>query len=152
MDISILLTSACHLTHNSFAGVNPLAGLGGLNFTRRTSARYPIAGAFFVPAVRVMAAVRGRPKGLPAPSGRSANLCTVVTNSCLAASGDDSHITLGIDTMHLPVLHLSSAINSSKTHRAKAHRAMARAALRSDSSLHHHINKARQLESQGGAE
>lgn len=144
------------LAYDLGAGVNPPDGLGGPHDNRRTSALHPIAGAFFVPAVRVMAAVRGTPKGVPVPIGRSANLRTVVTLTCLAASGDDSKTTIGIDTMHTLSLRLH-ALNPSVINRAKAHRALALAALRSDSSLknrlsryNYHTEKARQLEGKGG--
>lgn len=162
MDIPILLTNACYLTHNDFAGVNPLAGLGGPNINRRISAPQTMReqAQFFCLnfACRFMAAVRRTPQGVPAPVDRSANLCTAVSNACLAASGDGSDISTGTITMHLPVLRLSCALNPSKIHRAKAHRAMALAALKSDSSLqtridryNHHMSKARQIENTEGA-
>lgn len=147
------------LAYDLAAGTKTPAGLGGPNTSRRTSAHHPIAGAFFVPAVRVMAAVRGTPKGVPVPGIRSANLRTVVTLTCLAASGDDSHNIPGIDTMHRPLLRLKSALSPSVIARAKAHRAMAKHALQSDTSLktrveryNHHMQRARALESKGGAQ
>lgn len=157
MDLPILLTSVCYLTHNDFSGVNPPDGRRGPNDNRRTSALHPIAGAFFAPAVRVMAAVRGTPSGVPVPIGRSANPRTAVS-TFVAGSADGSSLTIGIDAM-TPLLRLKSALNPSAISRAKAHRAMALAALRSNSSLQNrlkrynaHTEKARQLESLGGAQ
>ena len=157
MDLPILLTNVCYLTQNHFSGVNPLDGLGGPT-SNGAQAPHTIAGAFFVPAVRVMAAVRGTPKGVPVPFDRSANLRTVVSIPCLAASGDDSYKSNGVSLMHTLSLRLH-ALNPSRIQRAKAHRAMALAALRSDSSLknrlsryNYHAEKARQLEIAGGAQ
>ena len=152
-----VLTVLRTLAQTSSAGVNPPAGFDSLNISRRTSAHHPIAGAFFVPAVRVMAAVRGEPKGSPVPRGRSVNPRTAVS-TCLTASSDGSNFTLGIDTMHLPLLRLKCALSPSVIARAKAHRAMALAALRSDSSLknrlsryNYHTSIALRLEGKGGA-
>ena len=144
------------LAYASTAGVNPPDGLGGPT-SNGALAPHTIAGAFFVPAVCVMAAVRGTPKGVPVPFDRSANLRTVVSITCLAASGDDSHNSNGVIPMHTLSVRLHT-LNPSVIHRAKAHRAMALAALRSNSSLHNrlkrynaHIAIARQLEGKGGA-
>lgn len=146
------------LAYTCGAGVNPPDGLGRPIYTKAHKRPHTIAGAFFVPAVRVMAAVRGTPSGVPVPWYRSANPRTVVTIPCLAASGDDSYQHQGIDTM-TPLLRLKSALNPSTLSRAQAHRAMAMHALRSNSSLKNrlkrynaHIEKARQLESIGGAQ
>ena len=155
MDLPILLTNVCYLTQNHFSGVNPPDGFGDPR-TKGAQAPHTIAGAFFVPAVRVMAAVRGRPKGLPVPFGRFANLRTAV--SLVWRQGDGSSLTKGTITMHTLSLRLH-ALNPSRIQRAKAHRAMALAALRSDSSLknrlsryNYHTEKARQLEIAGGVQ
>lgn len=156
---SPILHNMRKVAYTSWAGVNPPAGLGGPNTYRRTSAPITLLALFLCPQCRVMAGVvRGIPKGMPVPIGRSANLRTTsVTLPCLAASGDGSEQTIGTITMHLPLLRLR-ALNPSKIRRAAAHRKMALAALRSNSSLYNrlkrynaHIAKARQLEGKGGA-
>jgi hypothetical protein len=103
---------------------------------------------FLCPPFRVMAAVRGRPSGLPGskfPVRQPAHSCH--PNSF----GDDQwqlHLKLGALPMR--------TTNPSKI-RAAAHRAMARAALHANSSLrsrlaryNSHMEKARALEATGG--
>ena len=99
---------------------------------------------------RVMAAVRGRPSGLPGskfPVRQPAHSCHP------KSFGDDPwqlHLKLGATTM--------TALISSKI-RALAHRKMALSALRANSSLsvrlkryNHHMDQARALEAQGGVQ
>ncbi len=85
---------------------------------------------------------------------RSANLCTVATQSCFAAGSGDSRSQVGAIPMQFS-LTLNPSVESSK---AAAHRAMAFAALRANSSLavrlarfNSHMAKSRALETVGGA-
>lgn len=109
-------------------------------------------GVFLCPQFRVMAAVRGRPSGLPG----SKFPVRQPAHSCHHSFGDDSwqlHTKLGVvpvqDAIAVSVIRI----------RAAAHRAMAIAALHADSSLSVRLKrynaamaKARALEAQGGAQ
>lgn len=110
---------------------------------------------FLCPPFRVMAAVRGRPSGLPGskfPVRQPAHSCH---QNRLATIRGSSKPNLEQHPMkHDPALNPSAS-----RQRAAAHRAMAFAALRSDSSLssrlsryNHHIRIARSLETTGGAQ
>ncbi len=128
--------------------VNPVAGFGDpMSLAHKRPNRQQAL--FLCLPLRVMAAVRGRPSGLPgtkAPVRQPAH-------SCLHYSfGDGSrqlHFSLGANPM--------TTRNPSKA-RASAHRAMALAALRSNSSLavrlnryNHHRAIQRSLEAQADA-
>ena len=129
--------------------VNPVAGFGDPNNSRRTGAHISVAGAFFVPA---MPCYGGRARETFGSAGclesRFANLRTAATHYRLATVRGSS-TTLGAP----PMKHLH-ALNPSRL-RAAAHRRMAFAALRADSSAavrlsryQHHMAKARALEGQ----
>lgn len=158
MNTSPVLTVLQKQVYSSSAGTLLPVGFSGPITYRRTSAPIPLQALFLCLQCRVMAGVvRGIPKGMPVPIGRSANpRTTSVTITRLAASGDGSEQTIGTLTMHLPLLRLKSALNPSAKSRAAAHRKMALAALRSNTSLkhrvqryNHHASKARELD--GGA-
>ena len=132
--------------------VNPAADLGRSNFSRRTSAHHPKAGAFFASVVSRYGGCAWDTFGCAGClESRSANPRTAVTIPCLAASGDSSN------SRSSTMKHLH-ALNPSRF-RAAAHRRMAFAALRADSSAavrlsryQHHMAKARALEGQGGVQ
>ena len=127
--------------------VNPVAGFGDPNNSRRTGAHHPIAGAFFVPA---MPCYGGRAWETFGSAGclesRFANLRTAATHNRLATVRGSS------TTLGAPPMKYLHALNPSRL-RAAAHRRMAFAALRADSSAavrlsryQHHMAKARALE------
>lgn len=156
-----ILTTPQIMPYACAAGVNPPDGLGRPNDIRRTCApqclRYKAHFLCLSFARCSMAGCVGTPSGVPGPDARSANPAQSVTQPCLAASGGGSPKSSGTITMN-PFLRLKSALNPSALSRAQAHRAMAMHALRSNSSLknrlkryRHHSEKARQLESTGGA-
>ena len=130
--------------------VNPVAGFGDPNTTRRTSAPYPTAGAFFASAVSSYGGCAWeteRSAGFRV--SRFANLRTAATHNRLATVRGSS-TTHGAPPMH--------TLNPSRL-RAAAHRSMAFAALRANSSAatrlaryQHHMAKARRLEAVGGAQ
>lgn len=141
------------LAYSAAVTVNPVAGFGDPNNSRRTGAHIPVAGAFFVPA---MPCYGGRARETFGSAGclesRFANLRTAATHYRLATVRGSS-TTLGA----LPMKHLH-ALNPSRL-RAAAHRRMAFAALRAGSSAavrlsryQHHMAKARALEGQGGVQ
>ena len=144
----IALAQHQHRRYSGYAPAKSGADLGRSNTTRRTSAHHPIAGAFFVPAVRRYGGLRGDTFGCAGfRVSRSANPSQSVTISCLAADGDGS------------TTHGAPPMQQLRIIRAAAHRRMAIAALRADSSLstrlaryQHHITKARALEAVGGAQ
>lgn len=128
--------------------VNPVTDLGrSFNLARRRP--IPLQALFLRLHIRVMAAVRGTPSGVPGakfPVGQPAYSC--LPNS-LGRERWQLHIKLGASPM--------TSRNPSKA-RAAAHRAMAFAALRSDSSLavrlnryNHHRAIQRALEAQPNA-
>ena len=126
--------------------VSPAADLGRSNFSRRTSAHHPKAGAFFASVVSRYGGCAWDTFGCAGClESRSANPRTAATPIRLAANGDSSP-TQGATPMQ-----------QLRNLRAAAHRRMAIAALRADSSLRtrlaryqHHITKARALEAVGG--
>lgn len=128
--------------------VNPVAGFGDPNTTRRTGAHHPIAGAFFVPAMPCYGGCAWETFGSAGfRVSRFANLRTAATHYRLATVRGSSDNTHGAP----PMKHLH-ALNPSRL-RAAAHRRMAFAALRADSSAavrlsryQHHMAKARALE------
>ena len=104
---------------------------------------------FLCPPFRVMAAVRGRPSGLPG----SKFPVRQPAHSCHPKLFDGNSWQLHLNLEYGPMKH---ALNPSKI-RAAAHRAMARAALHANSSLrsrlaryNSHMEKARALEATGG--
>ena len=111
--------------------VNPVADLGrSFNLARRRP--IPLQALFLRLHIRVMAAVRGTPSGVPGakfPVGQPAYSC--LPNS-LGRERWQLHIKLGASPM--------TTRNPSKA-RASAHRAMALAALRSNSSLSVRLNR-----------
>lgn len=148
--IAFALASQHQRRYGSPVTVNPVADLGRSNTTRRTSAHHPIAGAFFVPAVRRYGGLRGDTFGCAGLRvSRSANPSQSVTISCLAADGDGS-TTHGAP----PMKHTRNP----STH-AAAWKARAFAALRADSSLSVRLRRyneamarARSLETVGGVQ
>ena len=107
--------------------VNPVAGFGDPNTTRRTSAPYPTAGAFFASAVSSYGGCAWeaeRSAGFRV--SRFANLRTAATHNRLAT-------VRGSSTTH-GATSMQTTLNPSKSH-AAAWKARAFAALRSDSSL-----------------
>lgn len=129
---------------------NSATRLGGLNCPRRYSAHLRIAGAFFVPAITFYGGLRGSTSVCAGSLGRrSANPTQPTTQFCLAAVGGGSYVQ-GATPM--------TTLIPSKI-RALAHRKMALSALRASSSLsvrlkryNHHMDQARALEAQGGAQ
>lgn len=129
--------------------VNPVAGFGDPNTTRRTSAPVTIAGAFFASAMlRYGGCAWETERSAGFRVSRFANLRTAATHNRLATVRGSSDNTHGAPPMH--------TLNPSRL-RAAAHRRMAFAALRADSSAasrlaryQHHMSKARALESKGG--
>ena len=130
-------------------------GFGDPSTYRRTGAPITIAGAFFVPAFRLMVAVRGRPSGLPGSCmpGSPTRAQLPPLNRLATIRGSSSHTGA-------PPMKAQHACNTSvKSGKAAAHRAMAIAALHADSSLssrlkryNHHVEIARALEAVGGAQ
>ena len=103
---------------------------------------------------RVMAAVRGRPSGLPG----SKFPVRQPAHSCHPKSFDGDSWQLHLNLESRPPMKHAPALNPSKI-RAAAHRAMALAALHANSSLatrlarfNSHMAKARALEAAGGAQ
>jgi len=127
--------------------VNPVADLGRSSIGDAQASFALLQALFLCPQIRVMAAVRGTPSGVPGcsnPVGQPAH-------SCLPNS-------LGRERwqLHIGASPMTSR-NPSKA-RAVAHRAMALAALRSNSSLavrlnryNHHRAIQRALEAQPNA-
>lgn len=130
--------------------VNPVAGRRGPNYSRRTGAPHPTAGAFFVPAVSCYGGCAWEAFGLAGClESRSANPRTAATLIRFAANRGSSN-TLGAPPMQ--------TTRNLSTH-AAAWKARAFAALRADSSLSVRLRRyneamarARQLESVGGAQ
>jgi len=128
--------------------VNPAAGFGDPNTTRRTSAHHSIAGAFFVPAMPCYGGCAWETLGSAGfRVSRFANLRTAATLTRLATIRGSSDNTHGATPMH-PVRNLSAS-------HADAWKARALSALRSNSSLsvrlaryNEAMAKARALESQ----
>ena len=129
--------------------VNPVAGFGRPNTTRRTGAPIPIAGAFFVPVVSSYGGCAWDAFGRAGfRVSRSANPRTAATLIRLAANGDSSPAK-GAPPMQ--------TTRNPSTH-AAAWKARAFAALRADSSLSVRLRRyneamarARSLEVAGGA-
>lgn len=129
--------------------VNPVTDLGRSNFSRRTSALHPKAGAFFASAHSCYGGCAWDTFGCAGClESRSANLRTAAT---LQSLGRDQWQLLNSRS------YTMSTRNPSKA-RAAAHRAMALAALRSNSSLavrlnryNHHRAIQRSLEAQPNA-
>ena len=128
-------------------------GFGDPSTYRRTGAPITIAGAFFVPAFRLMVAVRGRPSGLPGSCmpGSPTRAQLPPLNRLATIRGSSSHTGA-------PPMKAQHALIPSNI-RALAHRRMALAALHANSSLstrlkryNHHIEIARTLEAQGGVQ
>ena len=128
-------------------------GFGDPSTYRRTGAPITIAGAFFVPAFRLMVAVRGRPLGLPGSCmpGSPTRAQLPPLNRLATIRGSSSHTGA-------PPMKAQHALIPSNI-RALAHRRMALAALHANSSLstrlkryNHHIEIARTLEAQGGVQ
>ena len=128
-------------------------GFGDPSSYRRTGAPITIAGAFFVPAFRLMVAVRGRPSGLPGSCmpGSPTRAQLPPLNRLATIRGSSSHTGA-------PPMKTQHALIPSNI-RALAHRRMALAALHANSSLstrlkryNHHIEIARTLEAQGGVQ
>jgi hypothetical protein len=126
------------------------ARFGDLNTSRRNSAHYPKAGAFFVSAFSSYGGCAWDTFGYAGClESRFANLRTAATLNRLATIRGSSS-TLGAATM-------KHALNpSTPSSHADAYKAMALAALRADSSLsvrlaryNSHMAKARTLEAQG---
>lgn len=130
--------------------VNPVAGLGRPNTTRRTGAPIPIAGAFFVPVVSSYGGCAWDAFGRAGfRVSRSANPRTAATLIRLAANGDSSntHGAAPMQTTRNPSTHAASW------------KARAFAALRADSSLSVRLRRynaamarARAIEAAGGAQ
>lgn len=145
------LASGSYRGYGSHVAANSATRLGGLNCPRRYSAHLRIAGAFFVPAITFYGGLRGSTSVCAGSLGRrSANPAQPTTQSCLAAVGGGSYVQGATPMKH--------ALIPSKI-RALAHRRMAMSALRANSSLsvrlkryNHHMDQARSLEAQGGAQ
>jgi len=129
---------------------NSATGFGDPNTVRRTSAPSMTAGAFFVPAHPVYGGCARETFGSAGClTSRFANLRTAATLNRLATIRGSSS-TLGAEPM--------TTLIPSKI-RALAHRKMALSALRANSSLsvrlkhyNQHMDQARALEAQGGAQ
>jgi len=128
---------------------NSANGFGDPSTYRRTGAPYRLQALFLCPHSCFMAAVRGRPSGLP--------------GSCMPGSPTRAQLPpefvwrRSVAAPHIQELHQMHALNPSRI-RAAAHRAMALAALHANSSLatrlsryNAHMSKARALEAAGGA-
>ncbi len=137
--------------YRSPVAANSATGFGDPIGCRRNSAPITIAGAFFVPADSRYGGCAWETFG---SAGflypRFANLRTAATLIRLATKRGSSSTGIGATPMH--------ALIPSKI-RALAHRKMALSALRANSSLsvrlkryNHHMDQARALEAQGGAE
>jgi hypothetical protein len=128
--------------------VNPVVDLGRSNVGDAQASIAPLQALFLCPQIRVMAAVRGTPSGVPGysnPVGQPAYSCHP---SSLGRESWQLHI--GVSPMNIPCSYKA---------RANAHRAMARAALHANSSLavrlrrfNYHMDKARALEVAGGVQ
>lgn len=141
---------ANHLTpaYSSPAGANSPVGFGDPRNSRRTSAKHPKAGAFFVPVLSSYGScARETFESAGCLESRFANLRTAATHIRLATFRGSSS-TLGaipMNTTHNPSTH------------AAAFKARALAALRADSSLSVRLarynaamNRAREIEAVGG--
>lgn len=109
---------------------------------------------FLCPQFRVMAAVRGRPSGLPG----SKFPVRQPAHSCHLKSFDGDSWQLHLNLEYRLMKHANALNPSSNSSRAAAHRAMAMSALHANSSLstrlaryNQHMSKARTLENAGGA-
>ena len=143
-----MLTIATARRYASRAGAKSSAGFRRPESQRRNSAP-SIAGAFFMPAMRLWRLGVG---GFGLPVSFVTGLRTRVQSPPLFRSdvGDSDH--KGVLPMTASI-RLSNLIPRSLSSRAAAHRAMAKAALFADSSTrtrlnryNHHIEKAQQLE------
>lgn len=136
--------------YRSSVAANSATGFGDPITVRRTGALITIAGAFFVPAHPVYGGCARETLGSAGClTSRFANLRTAATLNRLATIRGSSS-TLGAEPMNTLI--------PSKI-RALAHRRMALSALRANSSLsvrlkryNHHMDQARALEAQGGAQ
>ncbi len=147
--IAVTLARQHQRRYGSPVTVNPVAGFGDpSNLALKRPIRQPAL--FLRPPFRVMAAVRGRPKGLPGskfPVRQPAHSCHPLS------FGDDPwqlHTKLGASPMQ--------TTRNPSTH-AAAWKARALAALRADSSLSVRLRRyneamarARTLEAVGGAQ
>ena len=144
----ITLASQHQRRYGSPVTVNPVAGFGHPNISRRTSATVPKAGAFFMSATSLYGGcARGAFERAGCLESRLTNLRTAATHSFGHERGGSS--TLGAVPMK------QSHIRNPSTH-AAAWKARAFAALRADSSLSVRLRryneamaKARALEAQG---
>lgn len=144
------LASQHQQRYGSPVTVNPVAGFGDPNTTRRTSAPYPIAGAFFASAVSSYGGCAWeteRSAGFRV--SRFANLRTAATHNRLATvrGSSTTHGAPPMQTTRNPSTH------------AAAWKARAFAALRADSSLSVRLRRyneamarARSLETVGGVQ
>ena len=144
------LASQHQQRYGSPVTVNPVAGFGDPNTTRRTSAPFPIAGAFFASAVSSYGGCAWeteRSAGFRV--SRFANLRTAATHNRLATvrGSSTTHGAPPMQTTRNPSTH------------AAAWKARAFAALRADSSLSVRLRRyneamarARSLETVGGAQ
>lgn len=148
--ISLVASNRPH-RYGSPVAAKSADGLGGPKCTRRNSAPITIAGAFFVPAISCYGGLRRSTLGCAGLLvRRSANPVQSATLICLAADRGGSSVQGASPMKH--------ALIPSKI-RAIAHRRMAMSALRANSSLsvrlkryNHHMDQARTLEAQGGAQ
>ncbi len=149
----ITLAPVCARMYRLPVAANSVTGFGDPSNVRRTSAPYPIAGAFFVPAVSSYGGcARETERSAGCLTSRFANLRTAATHNRLATIRGSSS-TLGATPMRTTL-----SINPSKSH-AAAWKARAFAALRADSSLSVRLRRyneamarARSLETVGGAQ
>jgi len=152
------LEGLARLVHQRYSlpvAANSATGFGDPNFSRRTSAPFPTAGAFFVPAVSSYGGCAWETeRSAGCLLSRFANLRTAATHNRLATVRGSS-TTVGAPPMKHP-----HALNPSTIQQhAAALKARAFAALRADSSLSVRLRryneamaKARALEAIGGAQ